>query len=126
MTPFAPAVAPAITGTLKAVAPVAALKSSVIPAAAAFVVSLRTAFEARNPASVSVQVVLEVTQSTRSPVVGADAKPRIVLLAVAALPQVVVKFPEAGKIAIAPAVPDTPRDGVDVHVEADELDAFGI
>ena len=36
------------------------------------------------------------------------------MLAVAALPSVVVKFPLAGYIAIVPAVPETPSDGVDV------------
>ena len=71
-----------------------------------------TTFAARTPESVKVQVVLEVMQSTRSPVVGTDAKKFTVLLAVAALPSVVVKLPLDGNMASVPAVPDFPKVGV--------------
>ena len=59
--------------------------------------------------------MLEVTQSIKSPVVGAVAKKLTVLLAVAvsAVPKVVVKLPLAGKRANVPAVPDFPGVGVD-------------
>jgi hypothetical protein len=48
-------------------------------------------------------------------VVGVVAKKLTVLLAVAALPKVVVKFPLAGKKESVPGVPDTPRVGVKVR-----------
>ena len=83
-------------------------------------------FAAKTPESVSVQVVLDVTQSTRSPVVGAVANPKIVFDAVAALPHVVVKLPDAGNIDSVPAVPESPSVGVTVHEDAEELDVFGI
>lgn len=67
------------------------------------------------PLSVRVHVVLLTTQVIRSVVVGTVAKPRIVLLAVAALPQVVVKFPLAGNMDSVPAVPEIPRVGVNVR-----------
>ena len=56
--------------------------------------------------------MLLVVQLTKSPVVGAVANPRIVLLAVAALPHVVVKLPLAGNMDSVPAVPDLPSVGV--------------
>lgn len=64
------------------------------------------------PLSLRVQVVLDTTQIMMSVVVGTVANPKIVLLAVAALPQVVVKFPVAGNIASVPAVPLLPSVGV--------------
>lgn len=46
-------------------------------------------FDANTPESVNVQVVDKVVQLTRSPVTGAVAKPRMMLVVVAALPQIV-------------------------------------
>jgi len=57
-----------------------------------------------------VQVVLEVTHLMASPVVGAVANPKMVFEAVAALPHVVVKLPEAGYVRSVPAFPELPRD----------------
>jgi hypothetical protein len=79
-----------------------------------------TTFVASIPLSVNVQVVLETTHSLRSPVTGAVANPKIVFDAVAALPQVVVKFPEAGYARNDPAVPLAPAVTV---VEAAKVDA---
>ena len=76
--------------------------------------------------SVKVQVVDDVTHLIKSPVVGALAKKSTVLDAVAALPKVVVKFPDGGYMARVPAVPDKPRLGVTVQDAAEELEVFGI
>ena len=75
--------------------------------------------------SVKVQVVDDVTHLIKSPVVGALAKKSTVLDAVAALPKVVVKFPDGGYMARVPAVPDKPRLGVTVHADAEVLEVLG-
>jgi hypothetical protein len=54
-----------------------------------------TTFVPSNPESVNVQTVVAVTQVTMSPVTGAVANPRMVLLVVAALPKIVCALAEA-------------------------------
>jgi hypothetical protein len=78
------------------------------------------------PPSVSVQVVLVTVQVTMWPVVGTEVNPRIVFDAVAALPQVVVKLPDAGNIASVPPVPLNPNVGVTLQLEAELVDVKGI
>ena len=73
-----------------------------------------TTFAANTPLSVRVQVVEAVTQSTKSPVTGAEANNLMVFDAVAALARVEVKLPLAGNSDSVPAVPDKPSVGVNV------------
>ncbi len=79
-----------------------------VPTAEMAILLLATAM----PLSVNVQVVLDTTQVIMSVVVGTVAKPRIVFDAVAALPQVVVKLPDAGNMESVPAAPEIPNVGV--------------
>jgi len=76
--------------------------------------------------SVSVQVVEDVTQCTPCSVVGTVAGPRIVLDAVAALPQVVVKFPVAGYARKEPAVPEEPAVTVVCAVSVVNAPVLGV
>ena len=83
-------------------------------------VDSRTTALARYPASVKVQVVLAVVQLTRSPVVGAVAKPAMVLLVVALLVHIVWALAEPLATCSAPAVLlSAPSDGVAVNVGPD-------
>ena len=83
----------------------------------------RTA-DANIPVSVKVQVVLDVTQSIRSPVVGAVANKLTVLLVVATLPSIECALAEPFASCKVPAVVlSTPRVGVAVQLAAEELDA---
>lgn len=79
-----------------------------VPTAEMAILLLATAM----PLSVRVQVVPDTTQVIMSVVVGTVAKPRIVFDAVAALPQVVVKLPDAGNMESVPAAPEIPNVGV--------------
>ena len=79
------------------------------------------------PESVKVQVVLDVTQSIKSPVVGAVANRLTVLLVVATLPSIEWALEDPFASCKVPAVElSTPRVGVAVQLAAEELVALGI